>query len=62
MNLLTERLILRPIELANAGVIEPVYAIFQNHSYMGLCGGLKAKGIHKKEGLKNEPKHSRPNG
>jgi DNA-damage-inducible protein D len=37
----------------NAGVIEPVdYAIFQNHGYMGLYGGLDAKGIHKKKALK----------
>lgn len=37
----------------NAGVIEPVdYAIFQNHGYMGLYGGLDAKGIHAKKGLK----------
>lgn len=37
----------------DAGVIEPVdYAIFQNHGYMGLYGGLDAKGIHKKKGLK----------
>lgn len=37
----------------NAGVIEPLdYAIFQNHGYMGLYGGLDAKGIHKKKGLK----------
>lgn len=37
----------------NAGVIEPVdYAIFQNHGYMGLYGGLDAKGIHKNKGLK----------
>jgi DNA-damage-inducible protein D len=37
----------------NAGVIEPVdYAIFQNHGYMGLYGGLDAKGIHKKKDLK----------
>jgi DNA-damage-inducible protein D len=36
-----------------AGVIEPLdYAIFQNHGYMGLYGGLDAKGIHKKKGLK----------
>ncbi len=36
-----------------AGVIEPVdYAIFQNHGYMGLYGGLDAKGIHHKKGLK----------
>ena len=36
-----------------AGVIEPVdYAIFQNHGYMGLYGGLDAKGIHKRKRLK----------
>lgn len=37
----------------DAGVIEPVdYAIFQNHGYKGLYGGLDAKGIHAKKGLK----------
>lgn len=37
----------------NAGVIEPIdYAIFQNHGYMGLYGGLDAKAIHNKKGLK----------
>lgn len=36
----------------DAGVIEPVdYAIFQNHGYKGLYGGLDAKAIHKKKGL-----------
>lgn len=36
-----------------AGVIEPIdYAIFQNHGYMGLYGGLDAKAIHKHKGLK----------
>ncbi len=49
------------IELAdaakNAGVIEPVdYAIFQNHGYMGLYGGLGAKDIHAKKGLKKSQK------
>ncbi len=28
------------------------YAIFQNHGYMGLYGGLDAKGIHQKKNLK----------
>ena len=28
------------------------YAIFQNHGYRGLYGGLDAKGIHKRKGLK----------
>ncbi|MCC6463118.1 MAG: DNA damage-inducible protein D [Saprospiraceae bacterium] len=37
----------------DAGVIEPYdYAIFQNHGYMGLYGGLDAKGIHRRKGLK----------
>ena len=37
----------------SAGVIEPVdYAIFQNHGYMGLYGGLDAKGIHRRKALK----------
>lgn len=37
----------------DAGVIEPIdYAIFQNHGYMGLYGGLDAKAIHAKKGLK----------
>lgn len=36
-----------------AGVIDPVdYAIFQNFGYKGLYGGLDAKGIHAKKGLK----------
>ena len=41
----------------NAGVIEPIdYAIFQNHGYMGLYGGLGAKEIHAKKGLKKNQK------
>lgn len=37
----------------DAGVIKPLdYAIFQNHGYMGLYGGLDAKGIHNIKGLK----------
>ncbi len=37
----------------DAGVIEPRdYAIFQNHGYMGLYGGLGAKDIHQRKGLK----------
>ncbi len=37
----------------DAGVIEPIdYAIFQNHGYKGLYGGLDAKAIHAKKGLK----------
>ncbi|MBO9613447.1 MAG: DNA damage-inducible protein D [Dyadobacter sp.] len=44
-----------------AGVIEPIdYAIFQNHGYMGLYGGLDAKAIREKKGLQksqNLPDH-----
>jgi DNA-damage-inducible protein D len=37
----------------NAGVVDNVdYAIFQNHGYKGLYGGLDAKGIHKNKNLK----------
>lgn len=32
------------------------YAIFQNHGYIGLYGGLKAQDIHKKKGLKKSQK------
>lgn len=36
-----------------AGVIAPRdYAIFQNHGYMGLYGGLSAQDIHRNKGLK----------
>lgn len=28
------------------------YAIFQNHGYMGLYGGLTSRDIHKRKGLK----------
>ncbi|MEN9992266.1 MAG: hypothetical protein RLZZ224_1968 [Verrucomicrobiota bacterium] len=37
----------------DAGVVEPRdYAIFQNHGYMGLYGGLGAQDIHRRKGLK----------
>ncbi len=37
----------------NAGVQDGLdYAIFQNHGYIGLYGGLDAKGIHNRKGLK----------
>ena len=37
----------------DAGVIEPRdYAIFQNHGYMGLYGGMGAQDIHRHKGLK----------
>ena len=41
----------------DAGVIEPLdYAIFQNHGYMGLYGGLKQDDIHRRKGLKKSQK------
>ncbi|MFH1428366.1 MAG: DNA damage-inducible protein D [Candidatus Margulisiibacteriota bacterium] len=40
-----------------AGVIRPIdYAIFQDHGYMGLYGGLKHKDIHERKGLKKSQK------
>ena len=37
----------------NAGIVEPLdYAIFQNMGYKGLYGGLTAKDVHQKKGLK----------
>jgi len=37
----------------NAGVITSIdFAIFQDHGYQGLYGGLKARGIHARKGLK----------
>ena len=40
-----------------AGVVLPMeYAIFQNHGYMGLYGGLKEKDIHHRKGLKKSQK------
>ena len=54
-------LIRHNIQLADtakgAGVIEPRdYAIFQNHGYQGLYGGLGAQDIHKRKGLKKSQK------
>lgn len=41
----------------DAGVIKSIdYAIFQNHGYQGLYGGLGAKEIHAKKGLKKSQK------
>lgn len=37
----------------DAGIVEPRdYAIFQNHGYKGLYGGLNRKDIHERKGLK----------
>ena len=41
----------------DAGVETPLdYAIFQDHGYRGLYGGLSAKGIHARKGLKSSQK------
>ena len=41
----------------DAGVVEPVdYAVFQDHGYRGLYGGLGARDIHERKGLKKSQK------
>jgi DNA-damage-inducible protein D len=55
--LLREEMKLHNVKLAGAakeaGVVEPVdYAIFQNHGYMGLYGGMDMRDIHRRKGLK----------
>lgn len=41
----------------DAGVVESGdYAVFQNHGYMGLYGGLKTADIHRRKGLKKSQK------
>ena len=41
----------------DAGVIKPMdYAIFQNHGYMGLYGGLRQEDIHRRKGLEKSQK------
>ena len=41
----------------DAGVVKPIdYAIFQNHGYMGLYGGMKQNDIHHLKGLKKSQK------
>lgn len=58
---LREKMIKHNLLLADAakgaGVIEPFeYAIFQNFGYQGLYGGLGAKDIHVRKGLKKNEK------
>ena len=55
--LLREEMKLHNVKLAGAakqaGVVAPIdYAIFQNHGYQGLYGGLGTQDIHRKKGLK----------
>ena len=46
------------VEAASAAGVKTSieYAAFQNHGYRGLYGGLDAKGIHEKKGLKKSQK------
>ncbi len=55
--LLRDEMKLHNVKLAGAakkaGVVAPMdYAIFQNHGYQGLYGGLGTQEIHRKKGLK----------
>lgn len=55
--LLREEMRRHNLQLADAardsGVVEPMdYAVFQNHGYMGLYGGLKMEDIHRRRKLK----------
>jgi len=59
--LLREEMRRHNVQLADAaksaGVVEPIdYAIFQNHGYMGLYGGLKQEDIHQRKRLKKSQK------
>ena len=59
--LLREEMRRHNVQLADAakgaGVVEPIdYAIFQNHGYMGLYGGLKMEDIHRRRKLKKSQK------
>ncbi len=59
--LLRQEIRLHNVQLAdaakNAGVVKPLdYAIFQNHGYMGLYGGLRQDDIHRRKGLKKSQK------
>jgi DNA-damage-inducible protein D len=59
--LLREEMRQHNIQLASAakeaGVVDPKdYALFQNHGYAGLYGGLTQEGIHRKKGLKKSQK------
>lgn len=59
--LLREEMRRHNVQLADAargaGVVEPIdYAVFQNHGYMGLYGGLKMEDIHRRRSLKKSQK------
>lgn len=59
--LLREEIRQHNVQLADtaksAGVVEPIdYAVFQNHGYIGLYGGLNQADIHERKGLKKSQK------
>ena len=59
--LLREEMRRHNVQLADAakdaGVIKPIdYAVFQNHGYVGLYGGLNQEAIHRRKGLKKSQK------
>ena len=59
--LLREEMRRHNVQLADAarvaGVVEPIdYAIFQNHGYIGLYGGLRTEDIHRRKRLKKSQK------
>ena len=59
--LLREEMRRHNVQLADAakgaGVVAPIdYAIFQNHGYVGLYGGLKMEDIHRRKRLKKSQK------
>ena len=59
--LLREEIRRHNVQLADAakgaGVVEPIdYAVFQNHGYIGLYGGLKMEDIHRRKNLKKSQK------
>ena len=56
-NEMTQHNILLADAARDAGVVEPIeFAIFQDHGYRGLYGGLGAKDIHERKGLKKSQK------
>ncbi len=59
--MLREEMRCHNVQLADAakgaGVVEPIdYAIFQNHGYMGLYGGMNSQEIHRVKALKKSQK------
>ena len=59
--LLREEMRRHNVQLADAakgaGVVKPIdYAVFQNHGYTGLYGGLKMEDIHRRKRLKKTEK------